>query len=203
MNNKNNKNDKLYEKITEALVNDGYIIIDDALPPKLTQRLLTFAKQQNSYTKAGISASSDFHIDKERRSDNTLWLDEDDGLQSEYLLWTNGLKSYLNQSLYLGLSYFETHFAIYEKGDFYEKHLDTFKNFKNRVVTVVYYLNEDWNESNGGELVIYDKEDKYLTKVTPNGNKMIIFMSEKFPHEVLPAKTKRYSIAGWFRVDKS
>ena len=81
--------------------------------------------------------------------------------------------------------------------------MDTFKDSKNRVVTVVYYLNEDWNEANGGELVIYDEEDNYLTKVTPNGNKMIIFMSEKFPHEVLPAKSTRYSIAGWFRVDKS
>ena len=110
----NDKNNKLYEKITDALVDDGYIIIDDALPPKLTQQLLDFAKQQNSYTKAGISASSNFHLDKERRRDKTLWLDEDDGVQSEYLLWTNGLKSYLNQSLYLGLSYFETHFAIYE-----------------------------------------------------------------------------------------
>ena len=199
----NNKNDKLYEKITDALVNDGYIIIDDALSPKLTKQLLDFAKEQNSYTKAGISASSDFHLDKERRSDKTLWLDEDNGVQSKYLLWMDGLKSYLNQSLYLGLSYFETHFAIYEKGDFYEKHLDTFKNSKNRVVTVVYYLNENWDEGNGGELVIYDKEDNYLTKVTPNGNKMIVFMSEQFPHEVLPAKSERYSISGWFRVDKS
>jgi len=28
-------------------------------------------------------------------------------------------------------------------------------------------------------------------------------MSEDFPHEVLPTKAKRSSIAGWFRVDKS
>jgi len=45
-------------------------------------------------------------------------------------------------------------------------------------ITASDFHNEEWNEANGGELVIYDKEDKYLTK------------------------TKRYSIAGWFRVDK-
>jgi len=27
----------------------------------------------------------------------------------------------------------------------------------------------------------------------------VIFLSERFPHEVLPAKKKRHSIAGWFR----
>ena len=192
----------LYSQITDALVDDGYIIIDEALPPKLPQELLKFAKEQNSYKKAGISGASDLHLDNSRRRDKTLWLDEDNGVQSEYLAWTEGLRAYLNQSLYLGLSYFETHFAVYEEGDFYEKHLDTFKNFKNRVVTVVYYLNEEWRESDGGELVIYDKDDNYLTKVLPKGNKMIIFMSEKFPHEVLPAKSTRYSIAGWFRVDR-
>jgi len=192
----------LYSKITDTLVDDGYIIIDNALSPFLTKNLLDFAKSQDTYKKAGISGSLDLHIDKERRRDKTLWLDEDNGVQSEYLQWMNGLENYLNRSLYLGLSYFETHFAIYERGDFYEKHLDTFKNFKNRVVTVVYYLNEDWCDGDGGEIVIYDKDDNYLTKVSPMGNRMIVFMSEKFPHEVLPVNITRYSIAGWFRVDR-
>ncbi|MCK5854728.1 MAG: 2OG-Fe(II) oxygenase [Sulfurovaceae bacterium] len=198
----NEKTKKLYLNITDALVEDGYIVIDNALTSHLTKQLLEVAKTQNSYNQAGISASSDLHIDSTKRTDKTSWLDEDKGVQSEYLAQMDGLKNYLNRELYLGLSYFETHFAIYEVGDFYEKHLDAFKNSKNRVVTVVYYLNNDWNEKDGGELIVYDKDDKFLAKVTPQANKMIVFMSEKFPHEVLPAKTTRYSIAGWFRVDK-
>jgi SM-20-related protein len=78
----------------------------------------------------------------------------------------------------------------------------SFKNSKNRVVTTVYYLNENWSEDDGGELVIYDEDNNYLTKVTPHANTLIVFLSDKFPHEVLPAKKKRFSIAGWFRVDK-
>jgi SM-20-related protein len=102
----------------------------------------------------------------------------------------------------MGITYYESHFAIYDKGDFYETHLDAFKNSKNRVVTTVYYLNENWSEDDGGELVIYDEDNNYLTKVTPHANTLIVFLSDKFPHEVLPAKKKRFSIAGWFRVDK-
>jgi len=28
---------------------------------------------------------------------------------------------------------------------------------------------------------------------------MVLFLSDKFPHEVLPSKIDRYSIAGWFK----
>jgi SM-20-related protein len=30
---------------------------------------------------------------------------------------------------------------------------------------------------------------------------VVIFLSERIPHEVLPATRDRYSIAGWFRVN--
>lgn len=108
----------------------------------------------------------------------------------------------MNRHFYLGLKYYESHFSLYEVGDFYEKHLDAFKNSKNRVVTSVYYLNEDWSNGEGGELIIYDKNDIQIKKVMPNMNTLVIFMSEVFPHEVLPARVKRHSIAGWFRVDE-
>ncbi len=195
-------NEKTYEQIADALVNDGYIIIQNALNPELPKKLLDIAKDETAYKKAGISGAGDLHLDSSKRGDKTLWLDEDGLAQSEFLAFSEGLKKYLNRSLYLGLSYYEAHFAIYEKGDFYEKHLDAFKNSKNRVVTTVYYLNEDFKESDGGGLLVYDENDKLLTKVVPTANTLVVFMSEKFPHEVLPAIKKRYSIAGWFRVDK-
>ena len=192
----------LYEKITNALVNDGYIIIEDALETELSRKLLHLAQQENNYKEAGISSSDALHLDKQRRRDKIVWLDEDGGAVSEFLFFTEGLREYLNRSLYLGLTYYEAHFAHYEKGDFYEKHLDAFKNSKNRVVTTVYYLNEEWSEDDGGELLIYDKEDNLLKKVLPKQNRLVVFMSEEFPHAVAPAKRDRYSIAGWYRIDK-
>ncbi|NOQ31642.1 MAG: 2OG-Fe(II) oxygenase [Helicobacteraceae bacterium] len=192
----------LYSKITDALVDDGYIIITDALSDQLSTSLKELAKQESNFTKAGISSSSNLHIDTNKRRDKIKWLNEDSSAQSEFLAFSNGLKEYLNKELYLGLSYYEAHLAIYKEGDFYEKHLDSFKNSKNRVVTTVYYLNDEWSKDDGGELVIYDENSNILTKVSPSSNTLVVFLSEKFPHEVLPAKSKRYSIAGWFRVDK-
>ena len=192
---------KLYEKIADALVEDGYVVIEKALGREFSLALLKLAKNEKDYTSAGISSSQDLHIEDSKRSDKTLWIDEDSSSQSEYLSFANGLQEYLNRSLYLGLKYYESHFALYDDGDFYEKHLDAFRGEKNRIVTSVYYLNEEWKESDGGELVIYDANDELLAKVAPNADTLVVFLSERFPHEVLPAKSKRYSIAGWFRVD--
>jgi len=194
--------EKLYSEITDSLVENGYIIIENALKKKLSSKLLSSAKNERDFKRAGISGAGDLHLDNDRRRDKIHWLDNTDEAQKEFLEFTDGLREYLNRSLYLGLSYYESHFAIYDKGDFYETHLDAFKNSKNRVVTTVYYLNDEWSENDGGELIVYNENNKKIAKVMPNSNTLVVFMSEKFPHEVLSANKKRYSIAGWFRVDK-
>ncbi|WP_457746087.1 2OG-Fe(II) oxygenase [Sulfurimonas sp.] len=194
--------EKLYEKITDGLVNDGYIIIEDALSKTLCNDLLMTAKQNSAFKAAGISAGARQYLDANRRRDKTIWLDDDGNCVSEYLDFARGLQAYLNRTLFLGLTYYEAHFAKYEAGDFYEKHLDSFKNSKNRVVTTVYYLNRSWQKEDGGTLVLYNKEEKILQKIVPKHNTMVVFMSELFPHEVLPTRKERYSIAGWFRIDK-
>lgn len=194
-------NEVVYEKIADALVDDGYIIIEDALTHKLTQELLLFAKDETHYKKAGISSTQTTHVDINKRSDKTQWLNEGDASESEYLAFSEGLRQYLNRHLYLGLNYYEAHFSIYNKGDFYEMHMDAFTGNKNRVVTTLFYLNEEWNEVDEGELVLYNKSGKELEKISPKGGTLVVFMSDKFPHKVLATQKKRHSIAGWFRED--
>jgi len=190
----------LYSQITSALVNDGYIVIENALDKKLSEELSTLAKSITHYKRAGVSTNAS--VDVNRRRDKIFWIDADSDATVKYLGSADGLKEHLNQNLYVGLKYYESHFARYDEDDFYEKHLDAFKNSKNRVVTTVYYLNEDWQADNGGELIIYDEKDVRLNAVIPKANTLVVFMSENFPHEVLKAKQERYSIAGWFRIDK-
>jgi len=195
-------NEQLYSLITDKLVNDGYIVLENALSPILIEKLYVHSLYELQYKNAAISNTKDSHIDTNRRGDKTQWIDEDDDMLSEYLSFCEGLREYLNASLYLGLSYYESHFSIYERGAFYEKHLDAFRGNKNRVITTLLYLNDEWSEEDGGMLVLYDDKGEELEKILPRGNTMLVFLSDKFPHEVLPTKKKCHSIAGWFRVDK-
>ena len=185
--------DPLYEKITDALVEDGYIVLEQCCD--FAPALLQEAQTLSSYKPAGISQGA--KQDTNRRRDKIMWLDGESEVQKHFFEFITGLQNYLSRSLFLGLRYYEAHYARYEAGDFYEKHLDSFKTSKNRVVTTVYYL----NDTQGGELIIYDKEGQKLATVKPQQATLVVFMSENFPHEVKPAKKLRFSIAGWFRVD--
>lgn len=194
--------ERLYAKIADDLVTLGYSVITQALPLEFSKRLLGLCGNTTGFVQAAIIGSNDALVDRSRRSNAIRWLDEDMFTQSEFLGFARELQLYLNRHLYLGLSYYESHFAIYKEGDFYEKHLDALKHSKNRVVTTVYYLDEAWSESDGGELIIYDEAQNILQKVAPESGTLVVFLSERFPHEVLPTKRERHSIAGWFRIDK-
>jgi SM-20-related protein len=71
-------------------------------------------------------------------------------------------------------------------------------------------LNDDWKPEDGGELLMFadcgiagSDADNPIDVISPVAGKMVIFMSDRYPHEVLPARRKRYSIAGWFRLNDS
>jgi len=195
-------NEKIYAKIADSLVKDGYLVMNDVFTKEFCNTLLDLAKDERGFKKAGISKDEKLHIDSTKRGDKTKWLDGSVDVEKSYLEFMNSLSEYLNRTLYLGLNYYEAHFAIYDIDEFYEKHLDAFKGSKNRVVTTVFYLNENWNKDDGGEIVLYNEDNNVIKTLTPISNTLVVFLSEKFPHEVLKSKKKRYSIAGWFRVDK-
>jgi len=107
----------------------------------------------------------------------------------------------LNRTFFMGLFDYECHYAKYTHGDFYKKHVDAFKGRSNRVFTSVLYLN---TPNEGGELVIYKPKSKVVeVSISPKAGTLVLFESERFVHEVLPAVDNRYSIAGWFRKNAS
>lgn len=48
---------------------------------------------------------------------------------------------------------------------------------------------------------MYDLQDQHLQTVQPKGGRLVVFLSEQFPHEVLTSHVDRFSIAGWFRIN--
>ena len=202
----------LFESISNDIIDKGYSIRPGAIPTDLTSLLLQRVMHlpSENFKRAGVGRSIDHIINDLIRTDEISWITNDSEASCAWLNWTSSLQSYLNSRLFLGLFSFESHFAHYAKGDFYKKHKDAFKGEGNRVLSVVVYLNQHWSIDDGGELVIYDKNiptspvvDNSRITVTPSFGTIVVFLSEEFPHEVLPAKHDRYSIAGWFRLNNS
>lgn len=198
--------DSLFEAIARDLRDKGFSINPNALPHELAESLWLHLQdtQANQFVRAGIGREDDHTLNEFVRTDEICWITGESEAGQQWIDWTQKLQSYLNRRLLLGLFSFESHFAHYAPGDFYRKHLDAFKGEANRVLSLVVYLNPGWLPEDGGELVIYTDEDSQDTvNVTPAFATLVTFLSEDFPHEVLPAMRDRYSIAGWFRVNTS
>lgn len=158
-------------------------------------------EEHNDLTQAGIGREQQHQLNETIRSDETRWLDPLNPIDQAYLNHMADFRLAMNQRLFLGLFDYEAHYAHYPTGAFYKRHLDAFKGESNRVLTTVMYLNPFWQTHDGGQLQIYDlQDDSLIVSVEPEMGTFVVFLSEQFPHEVLPAKRDRYSIAGWFRV---
>jgi SM-20-related protein len=200
------QDDIIFELIARDIEEQGYSIRPGALPGDIASVLYDYqlAMDSTQYDSAGIGRGESYIHNDFVRTDEICWIDGTSAPGQAWLEWAAALKTYLNRRLFLGLFSFESHFAHYSPGDFYKRHYDAFKGQANRVLSIVAYLNPGWLPSDGGELVIYNHEhDKEGIKVIPLYGTVVVFLSEEFPHEVLPANRDRYSVAGWFRLNST
>mgnify|MGYP003114011607 CR=1 FL=1 len=179
--------DRLFAALAEGLRGRGHAVCPDALPDTLQESLLTHLRQMpdSQFHRAGIGRQQDFTLAGSVRRDAICWINGESPAGQAWLNWSAALQTRLNRELLLGLFSFESHFAHYGPGDFYRRHVDDFAGEANRRLSLVAYTAE-------GEL-----------RVSPRLGTLVVFLSEEFPHEVLPAARDRYSIAGWFRVNTS
>ncbi len=194
---------KKIEKILCDIEQQGWSVQEHFFSTELTQQLkntLTSLRQQGSFKQAGIGRENNLHVEQTIRNDEISWFGEKKLTESQqkFLNITQQLQDALNQRFYFGLFELEVHFALYSPNAFYKRHLDQHKNQDSRVLTVITYLNENWNKEDGGELQLYLKNGNTLS-VVPKAGTLVCFMSADFEHEVLPAKRERASLTGWFR----
>ncbi|MFQ3235595.1 MAG: SM-20-related protein [Paraglaciecola sp.] len=193
-------------QICLELTQQGYSVIIDFLPQNIALTLLQDVTNDSTldFKQAAIGREQLQHINSTIRKGRISWLDGSGMAQKSYLHIMEQLRIAINQQLFLGLFDYESHYAYYGPGDFYQRHVDAFHGRSNRLLSSVLYLNQDWLPDDQGELLMFhDTQPSPFLIIPPNFNKCILFLSEQFPHEVRAAKRNRYSIAGWFRTNNS
>ncbi|RLT96845.1 2OG-Fe(II) oxygenase [Ketobacter sp.] len=186
--------------VADALAAEGWCVTDQLLDPLLITELYEEVLGRDDLMAAKVGRHHQQRAQDDVRRDKTGWLQGESPAQARYIERMESLRMLMNRRLFLGLQEYEAHFARFDSGDFYRTHVDALKGQRNRMVTCVTYLNPHWRPEWGGQLVLYDGQGAELTRVQPKGGVSVLFLSEEFPHQVLPARTSRYSIAGWFRV---
>jgi SM-20-related protein len=197
----------LLDYISQAIYQNSYVVVDEFVDETYRKALLkeqVDLLNQGQFKKAAVGKGDQKQVRTEIRSDEVLWMDPTALSPLQVVFWEKieELKQVLNRRCFLGLKSFEGHFARYPVGSFYKRHVDQFHAVPHRIVTVILYLNDSWTEADGGQLRMYfPQEDgsERIEDVLPVGGRLVVFLSEEIPHEVMPTQKERISITGWLR----
>jgi SM-20-related protein len=193
--------------VAEAIAAGGWAVVPDFIESELILDLRAECRRlvaEGVLRAAAVGSGARRQTRSDIRTDEIHWLDEADATapQRHSLARFEMLRLALNRELQFGLLEFECHFSRYAQGAFYRKHLDQFRGDRRRRLSCVLYLNENWGREDGGELRLHLNagEAGKFRDVLPVGGTLVLFLSERFAHEVLPGKRERLSLAGWFKT---
>ncbi|QXH46484.1 2OG-Fe(II) oxygenase [Pseudomonas xanthosomatis] len=192
----------LLSAIVDDLATRGWSQQTLFLPDALSRALAAECRRryaEGELNPAGVGRGAAQEVREAIRGDQIQWLDPGESAPcDQYLGAMDSLRQAINQGLFLGLEDFECHFALYPPGAFYRRHLDRFRDDDRRMVSAVYYLNENWKPADGGQLRMFLAGEQ-VHDVQPVAGTLVVFLSGDVPHEVLAAGRERLSLTGWFR----
>jgi SM-20-related protein len=182
---------------TGISVQDGYL---DVVSVRALYQCLRERHIRGEFAAARIGRDATLQNDPGVRGDQTCWLcDPLFAPEAELLLKFEELRLQLNRDLYLGLFDLELHYAWYPQGAGYVRHVDQSLDSAARRMSLILYLNENWEPADGGELELYD-EHGGCRRVEPCAGRLVCFLSAGREHAVLAAGRDRFSVSGWFRA---
>ncbi|TMW66329.1 hypothetical protein Poli38472_004094 [Pythium oligandrum] len=81
-------------------------------------------------------------------------------------------------------------------GGCFPMHFDTYGD-DGKCLTAVLYLNENWQEGDGGEIVVYPFPRKEPVTIRPLDGDLVLFSSQQMLHRVMPAIKPRFCLTTW------
>ena len=191
-----------FDKLINSFIDDKVGLAEDFLSPALALHLkenLLALYSDKLLLQAGTGNDTIVVQDKLFRSDKIYWLDRNNNNlhENSFFDLMDSFVAYLNSTCYTSITGYEFHYALYEPGTFYKRHVDQFNNNSSRKYSMIMYLNEGWQKSDGGELCLYHTGRQQT--IAPENGKIVLFNSGELAHEVLLANKRRMSITGWLK----
>lgn len=190
--------DLLIDSYLESNVGIDANFLTSALSKGLQDNILQLQRNE-LMNAAGIGNDEVRDPNQKMRSDKIYWMDRkhENAFENEFLTLAENFIDRLNETCYTGINSYEFHYAVYEEGSFYRRHKDRFANDSNRKYSLISYLNNDWLEEDGGQLLVYQNEQ--AQKIQPHSQTAVFFKSDETEHEVIRANRSRMSVSGWLK----
>lgn len=134
------------------------------------------------------------------RGDAIFWLEPTDPGLSDLVAFFEQLRAELNAGAFLGLRDYELQLSRYPGGGArYVRHRDALRASPGpgRRVTAILYFNPLWRPEHGGALRLH--LGQATLDVDPTLGRLVVFLSERVEHEVLPVHAPRLAVTAWYR----
>ncbi len=197
--------EKIFNTLIDSYIADKIGIANDFLSLSLATHLkenLQNLHANHQLQSAGTGSQATIDPKKLLRSDVIHWLDRkhDNIYEHEFLNLIDLFVAHLNATCYTSIKSYEFHYTLYEKGSFYKKHIDQFRDNDSRQFSLIVYLNEAWQEADGGALCLHHHFPDSLQTIAPTNRKGVFFKSNELEHEVQLTNQPRMSITGWLKL---
>lgn len=191
-----------YETLITGFIDNRVGVCDHFLSSDLAGRLqqnLIQLDKANKMQSGGIGNELKKDLKQNKRGDKISWIEKNSSepAEREFLDQVEAFIKHLNNSCYTRINDYEFHYALYETGSSYKRHVDQFRNNGDRKFSLINYLNTDWKIDEGGELSIF--HEGIVEKILPSLRKAVFFKSDTSEHEVGKATRPRMSITGWLK----
>ena len=188
---------RINDEVLDIFVHDGFIVIDDVY----SQTALLALQAESGFIDYRDAKLAEGVRKTDIRGDRIRWITKDFFAGYYYLQSINELAHLFNRTLFAGIRHSEAHYACYPPGFGYKWHSDNPVGRDERVVSAVFYLNDEWEDTDGGQLSIIASHNQ-PHQLLPKANRLVIFDSN-LQHHVEIAHRQRYSIATWLRSDEA
>lgn len=216
---------RITEKHMKELVEKNYVIIPDFLPEDLQEALrsdVSNLRNMEAFKVAKIGQDATNTLNRQIREAQTCFIGgkrdiPDSEARSKLISVLEQTGQDLSENPILkspklddNLS--ELLYAYYPQGGFYRRHRDAIPGSASvlRTYSLLLYLNKDWEEKDAGYLRMHmdsggdelpDGEEPDYLDVPPKGGTLVLFSSDKVPHEVLDTNSERLAIVGWYNKE--
>ena len=193
-----NRFDLLIDSFLENNIGIDTCFMSKTLSNGLQQNIVQLQKE-GLMIAAGIGNEVVMDAKQNMRGDKIYWMDKSHSniFEQEFLSQVEDFVEYLNRTCYTGINGYEFHYAVYEAGSGYKRHKDQFKNDSNRKYSLIHYLNVNWEEENGGNLLVYQND--LVQQIHPKSQTAVFFKSDEIEHEVSKSNRRRMSVTGWLK----
>ena len=207
----------LSEYVLACLANYGICVLDNFMGPLKAAQILQDAEQMDAdgILKTGKTFQKEDEVKNVRkvRQDRIAFIEKRkspgmdelvaklDNLMTHVQIKTRADARYTDRKLMDISGRTRAMVSCYPgNGTHYVRHVDNHHK-DGRCITVVYYLNKDWDaKRDGGMLKMYPQMTHPRTaNIAPLFDRALIFWSdERNPHEVMPAHRNRFAVTVWY-----